>query len=98
LFATAREKLKPQSTPEEWTPVVAPVCAPIPLSYLDTFDQRKSELKTITSVNRMVYQDVESRNKRDILLKQTSKKDPDVYKEFLAKRGPPDVFNFRRCY
>ena len=69
LFATARGELNKTSTSsssEAWTPVVAPVRAPIPLSYLDTFDERKSELKTITSVNRMVYQDVESRNKRDI--------------------------------
>ncbi|GKB34948.1 hypothetical protein Tco_0879890 [Tanacetum coccineum] len=89
LFATAR-KNSSSSSSYEFETIITPVVdrhPPYVITYSDRFDERTYELRARESVNRISYQDVESRNKRYILLKQTSKKNAQLYQDSLAEFG-----------
>ncbi|PWA68295.1 hypothetical protein CTI12_AA310250 [Artemisia annua] len=93
-FVAVEEKNK-------WAPPVVPPLRPTyVITYRDRFDERNKEFKTKVNINRISYQDDESKNRRAILVKQVTKKRLEEYEEHLAKHGCPQagMFTFHPSY
>ncbi|PWA50710.1 hypothetical protein CTI12_AA470470 [Artemisia annua] len=95
LFATIREKKKnPEAAKSwgdsafEWLPAPASPRKTISSDFRLTFDERNSEKKKKKSINRLIYQDEDSENKRKAYLLKKRDESIEWFKQREAKFGP----------